>query len=77
MFKEFIKIQFIALLILVLNAVASQNIKLIPKEESPTKKSAITKSIKKKSKKKEVQFPTITSTSPRGMILKALENSLN
>jgi len=79
MFKEFIKIQFIALLILVLNAMASQNIKLIPKEKRDIANVAKVKTLKKinKKEKEKINFPTITATSPRGILLRAIEKSLN
>ncbi|OUS00165.1 hypothetical protein A9Q84_03000 [Halobacteriovorax marinus] len=76
MFKDFFKIQFIAILILVLNAVATQNIKLIPKTETKSAKTTKVVNAEKKSLKK-IQFPKISAANPRGMLLQAIEKSLN
>lgn len=77
MLKELIKIQIVALLILVMNAVATQDFKLIGSEVQAQPKVKTTKA-KVEADAKTLLAPTIISNySPKEILLDALKKSLN
>ncbi|ATH08246.1 hypothetical protein BIY24_09870 [Halobacteriovorax marinus] len=76
MLKDFIKIQIIALLILVMNAVATQDFKLIGKDESH-RQGPIHKVTKKKEAPKKESTTLAAAHSPKEILLDALKKSLN
>ena len=74
MLKDFIKIQILALLILVINAVATQEFKVVSNSsEVVTPKSKVVT----KAKKKTQQPRVLSSVDPKSMLLNALKKSLN
>ncbi|PIK16042.1 hypothetical protein [Halobacteriovorax sp. JY17] len=73
MLKDFIKIQILAILILVINALATQDFKVVTKKEESAPREKV---LKKKAKKNSTP-QVITSTDPKKMLLDALRDSLN
>ena len=74
MLKDFIKIQILAILILVINAVATQEFKVVSnKEQVVTPKSKLVTKLKKKTEQPRV----LSSVNPKNILLDALKKSLN
>ena len=74
MLKDFIKIQILALLILVINSVATQDFKVVSsKSEAIPSKSKTVEKVKKKTEQPRV----FSSVDPKNMLLDALKKSLN
>lgn len=77
MLKELIKIQIIAVLIFLMNAIATQNLKFIGKENTSTSKVQRSKEVEKRRPKDINSSALISSINPSQVLLKALKKSLN
>ncbi|GEM_PF-6107597 len=77
MLKELIKIQIIVVLIFVMNAIATQNLKFIGGENTSTGNVKSSKIIEDTKAQQVTHSSLISATNPRKVLLDALTKSLN